>query len=257
MFNPNSKIIVAAKTTQLAKPLDAYRAKGISKVNNEDTWVKTTFNGPVTLRSIVFPPLRHIIMENQYPQVDVDIKVEALVDNKLNEVVVINIPDGNWNDRQKYLTLAIPETTSTEFVFTFLGAHSIVPEFMHLTSKPRLHNHEAKAAKAMRRLEKEVQYVYSNNTLIPSKDIINLSDKMNSEGKLTWEVPEGNWTVVRFGHINMRLTNKPAVPEATGWESSKLDKKAIENHLRNGMIGNLIKDGGPIGDGKLTRTFNR
>lgn len=251
MFNPNSKIIVDAKTTQLAKPLDAYRAKGISKVNNEDTWVKTKFDTPVTLRSIVFPPLRHIIMENQYPQVDVDIKVEALVDNKLNDVAVINIPDGNWNDRQKYLTLAIPETTSTEFVFTFLGAHSIVPEFMHLTSKPRLHNHEAKAAKAMRRLEKGVQYINSNNTIIPSKDIINLSDKMNSEGKLTWEVPEGNWTVVRFGHINMRLTNKPAVPEATGWESSKLDKKAIENHLRNGMIGNLIKDGGPIGDGKL------
>jgi len=80
---------------------------------------------------------------------------------------------------------------------------------------------------------------------------LNITDKMSSEGKLTWDVPQGNWTVVRFGHINMRLTNKPAMPESTGWESSKLDKIAIENHLRNGMIGKMIKDGGPIGDGKL------
>ena len=154
MFNPSSEIIVDAKTTKLAKPLEAFRAKGISKVNNKDTWVKTKFDTPVTIRSIVLPPLRHIIMDSQYPQVDVDIKVEAILNNKLTEITIIKIPDGNWNDRQKYLSLAIPETTSSEFVFTFLGVHSIVPEFIHLTSKPRLHNHEAKAAKTMRRLEK-------------------------------------------------------------------------------------------------------
>lgn len=251
MFNPNSKIIVKLKSTRLDRPLDVYRTKGISKVNDKDTWVKTSFSKPVTLRSIVFPPLRDIIIDKQYPRVDVNLKVEAVVRDELTEIITLNIPDGNWNDRQKKLTLSIPETTSNTFVFTFEGEHIIEPEYIHLTSKPRLHNHEAKAAKAMRRLEKEVKYNYSENTIIPVKKIVNLTGKMTSEGKLTWDVPEGNWTVVRFGHINMRLTNKPAVPEATGWESSKLDKVAIENHLRNGMIGNLIKDGGPIGDGKL------
>ena len=251
IFNPNSKITVTAKTTRLDKKLDTYRAKGIAKVGAKDTWVKTTFKNPVTLRSVVFPPLRHIIMDSQYPQVDVNVKVEAIVGNKLTEITTLNIPDGNWNDRQKKLTLSIPETTSKTFVFTFEGEHIIEPEFIHLTSKPRLHNHEAKAAKAMRRLEKDVNYNYAESTIIPANKILNISDKMTSEGKLIWNVPIGDWTVVRFGHINMRLTNKPAVPEATGWESSKLDKIAIENHLRNGMIGNLIKDGGPIGDGKL------
>ncbi|MFG6686804.1 glycosyl hydrolase [Mariniflexile sp. HNIBRBA6329] len=251
MFNPASKIIVDDKTTKLDKPLDAYRKTGIAKINTNDTWVKTTFQNPITLRSIVFPPLRHIIMDSQYPQVDVNVKVQAVINNKLTHISTINLPDANWNDRQKHLTLAIPETTSKEFVFTFEGEHVIQPEFIRLSSKPRLHNHEAKAGKAFRRLEKDVTFEFPNNTIITSNQIINLSDKLTPEGKLKWKVPEGNWTVVRFGHINMRLTNKPAVPEATGWESSKLDKKAIENHLRNGMIGNLIKDGGPIGDGKL------
>ena len=251
IFNPNSKIIVTRKTSQLDKPLKEYRKQGISKVKNKNTWVKTKFNNPVTLRTITFPQSRHIILDTQYPRVGVSIKVEALVGSKLVEITTINLPDANWNDRRKLLTLAIPETTSSEFMFTFMGKHAIAPEFIRLSSKPKLHNHEAKAAKVLRRLEKDVVYNYAENTIIKSSNIINLTDKMTSEGKLTWDVPEGNWTVVRFGHINMRLTNKPAMPESTGWESSKLDKIAIENHLRNGMIGQMIKDGGPIGDGKL------
>ncbi|NRD23063.1 hypothetical protein HNV10_07415 [Winogradskyella litoriviva] len=251
IFNPNSKINVTRKTTQLDKPLKAYRANGISKVNNADTWVKTTFNNPVTLRTITFPQLRHIIMGTEYPKVDVAIKVEALVDGELKTITTVKLPDANWNDRRKHLTLAIPETTSNRFVFTFEGNHNIAPEFIRLSSNPKLHNHQAKAAKVLRRLKDDAQIDYAQNTIIKPNTIINFSDKMTSEGKLNWEAPEGNWTVIRFGHINMRLKNKPAVPEATGWESSKLDKIAIENHLRNGMIGNLIKDGGPIGDGKL------
>tara|TARA_R110002073_G_scaffold55697_3_gene142392 strand:- start:26885 stop:30337 length:3453 start_codon:yes stop_codon:yes gene_type:complete len=251
IFNPNSKIIITRKTTRLDKPLNEYRKQGISKVKNQDAWVKTTFDKPITLRTLTFPQLRHIIMGTQYPKIDVKVKVEALIDNKLTEITTVNLPDANWNDRRKHLTLAIPETTSMEFVFTFEGDHVIAPEFIRVSSNPKFHNYEARAAKVLRGLEKGVTYDYAENTIIKSNTIINLSDKMTAEGKLTWDVPEGNWTVVRFGHINMRLTNKPAVPEATGWESSKLDKIAIENHLRNGMIGDLIKDGGPIGDGKL------
>lgn len=251
IFNPDSKLIVTRTTTRLDKPLEEYRKLGISKVNLQNTWVKTKFDKEITLRSIVFPQIRHILMGTNYPQINVTIKIEALINNKLTEITTLKIPDANWNDRRKYLTLAIPETTSNEFVFTFLGAHTIAPESIRLSAKPRLHNHEAKAAKVLRRLKNEVADNYAENTIIKPKTIINLTDKLSDEGKLTWDVPDGSWTIVRFGHINMRLTNKPAVPEATGWESSKLDKIAIENHLRKGMIGNLIKDGGPIGDGKL------
>ena len=251
IFNPNSKIIVTRTTTQLDKDLKKYREQGISKIEGKDTWVKTSFKQPVTIRTITFPQTRHMIMGTNYPVLDIDVKVEAILNGKRTEITTLNLPDANWNDRRKHLTLTIPETTSKEFVFTFEGNHAVAPEFIRLSAKPRLHNHEAKAAKVLRRLEKEVQYHYAENTFVDSQKIINLTEKMTEDGKLIWDVPQGNWTVVRFGHINMRLTNKPAVPEATGWESSKLDKIAIENHLRKGMIGNLIKDGGPIGDGKL------
>jgi hypothetical protein len=251
IFNPNSEIIVTDKTTRLAKPLETYRAQGISRVNEEDSWVKTKFDEPVTLRSIVLPPLRHIILDGEYPTVDMSLKIQAVVDDQIKDITTIVMPDTNWNDRQLLVTLAVPQTTSDTFIFTFQGSHAIQPEFIHLTSKTRLHNHETKSAKALRGLEKNTNHKYDEGGIIKQSSILNLTDKLGADGKFTWDVPEGNWTVVRFGHINMRRKNKPAVPEATGWESSKLDKLAIENHLRNGMIGNLIKDGGPIGDGKL------
>jgi len=251
IFNPDSKLIVTRKNSYLDKPLHEYRKVGISKINSQDTWVKTSFKKEITLRSIVFPQLRHIITGTNYPRVEVAIKVTAIINNKLQEITTLKIPDANWNDRRKYLTLAIPETTSKVFQFTFLGKHTVAPESIRLSAKSRLHNHEAKAAKVLRRLKEDVKYNYAESAIIKSKNIINLTDKLSENGTLTWNVPKGDWTIVRFGHINMLLTNKPAVPEATGWESSKLDKIAIENHLRNGMIGNLIKDGGPIGNGKL------
>ena len=251
IFNPDSKIIVTRTTTRLDKELNEYRNQGISKVNGAATWVKTSFDKPITLRTITFPQTRHMIMGTNYPVVQVNLKVEAIIEDNLKEIIALKLPDANWNDRRKHLTLTIPETKSNQFVFTLEGNHTIAPEFIRLSAKPRLHNHEAKAAKVLRRLKKEVQYNYAENTIIKPETIINLTDKLSADGKLTWSVPDGNWTIIRFGHINMRLTNKPAVPEATGWESSKLDKIAIENHLKKGMIGNLIKDGGPIGDGKL------
>jgi len=251
IFNPNSKLNVTRKTTQLDKPLDEYRKQGISIINHKETFVKTTFDQEVTIRSIVLPQSRHMILNFEYPRVDAAIKVEAFVNGKLSEITTLNLPDTNWNDRRKHLTLAIPETTAKEFVFTFKGKHAIAPEFIRLSAKPKLHNHEAKAGKVLRRLEKRVNSTFSENTIIKSEAILNITDKLSADGKLSWNVPEGNWTIIRFGHVNMRLKNKPAVPEATGWESSKLDKVTIENHLKNGMIGDLIKDGGPIGGGKL------
>ena len=251
IFNPNSKLIYEDKSTKLNLPLETYRKEGISKVEAKDSWVITQFSEPITIRSIVFPPLAHVILEGNNPIIKTQIKVEALINGKLEKISTLQIPEMNWCDRQLFLTMAIPETTAQEFKFTFEGEHAIAPEFIRLYAKPRLHNHEAKAAKAMRVLEKNVVLDYAPKTIIKSQEIIDLSKFLSGDGKLNWTVPEGNWTLVRFGHVNMRRTNKPAVPEATGWESSKLDKLAIENHLKNGMIGNLIKPGGPIGDGKL------
>lgn len=249
IFNPEVKLEDTIRNTPEA--LQSYKAIGITKVDGEYTWVKVKFDRKVTIRSIKMSPIRNMILDRQYPRVDVELKVQAVEDGQLKELAQLKIPSANWQDRQLDLTLAIPETKAEEFVLSFIGDHDLLPADIHWSSKPRLHNHQAKAAKAMRSLEKEIEIDYDPKSTIRPDQIINLTNSMNQNGQLNWAVPPGDWTIVRFGHVNMRRTNKPAMPESTGWESSKLDKIAIENHLRNGMIGQMIKDGGPIGDGKL------
>jgi hypothetical protein len=63
---------------------------------------------------------------------------------------------------------------------------------------------------------------------IPIEKVLNLSDSLSPDGKLSCRIPEGNWTILRFGFTTTGSTNHPAVPEGHGLEVDKLDPKAVE-----------------------------
>lgn len=223
----------------------------VNKVDGKDTYVDVHFEQPVTLRSLRLPPVRSMVVNNQYPFVDVKLIVQTIDGEKLQTVSELSIPNTNWSDSQYDLTLALPEITTKELRITFSGEQSFLLGYLYFQSKPRIHNFEAKAAFTLRSLQEGLTPEYDSDCTVDPGAVIDLTNKMDDSGKLNWEVPAGSWTVVRFGHVNMRVTNGPAVPEATGWECSKLDKIALENHLRKGMIGRMMGPGKPLGDGKL------
>lgn len=66
---------------------------------------------------------------------------------------------------------------------------------------------------------------------IPSKDILDLSDKLEDDGSFNWDAPTGNWTILRLGYSLTGATNGPAIPEATGLEVDKLSKKHLTSHM--------------------------
>ena len=71
--------------------------------------------------------------------------------------------------------------------------------------------------------------------------IIELSAKMSSEGGLDWEVPEGNWTLLRLGHTSTGAKNSPAPATGTGFECDKLSRQGIEANFA-GMMARLAAD---------------
>lgn len=82
---------------------------------------------------------------------------------------------------------------------------------------------------------------------IVSKDsIINISDKMDMNGRLRWDAPPGNWMIYRFGHTTTGALIQPAQPQATGLECDKMSEKAVSfhmDHIINAMkshLGNLV-----------------
>ncbi|MGC8834032.1 MAG: glycosyl hydrolase [Armatimonadota bacterium] len=82
-------------------------------------------------------------------------------------------------------------------------------------------------------------------SIIPSDKVVDLTSKLGGGGKLIWDVPQGRWTVIRFGYTPTGAQNAPSPASGRGLECDKLSKEAVEFHF-NSFIGKLIKDVGPL-----------
>lgn len=74
--------------------------------------------------------------------------------------------------------------------------------------------------------------------------IVDLTPQV-AAGKLTWEVPDGHWTVLRIGHTTTGKTNHPASESGIGLECDKLSREAAKVHWE-GMVGPVSRDAGPL-----------
>jgi hypothetical protein len=83
------------------------------------------------------------------------------------------------------------------------------------------------------------------SSIIPQSDVVDLTAKMNKDGTLNWEVPAGNWTIMRMGYSLTGSKNRPAVPAGLGYEVDKLSQKHTESYLR-GYVDPLAQSLGPL-----------
>ena len=70
--------------------------------------------------------------------------------------------------------------------------------------------------------------------------IVDLTGKLGPDGRLVWDVPAGNWTILRFGRTITGQTTRPAPAPGLGFESDKFDKAAIDAHFE-AFIETLLK----------------
>ena len=75
---------------------------------------------------------------------------------------------------------------------------------------------------------------------VASAAIVNLSTKLASDGTLTWSVPPGQWTIMRFGRTITGQTTRPAPKPGLGLESDKFDAAAMDAHF-DAFISPLLK----------------
>ncbi|MGH7969667.1 MAG: glycosyl hydrolase, partial [Limisphaerales bacterium] len=83
---------------------------------------------------------------------------------------------------------------------------------------------------------------------------IDLSAQMDSEGRVTWDVPEGEWTLLRIGHTCTGVENAPAPKSGRGLECDKLSKEGIEASF-SGMMAKLAADNGLNSSPKMRRAI--
>jgi hypothetical protein len=72
--------------------------------------------------------------------------------------------------------------------------------------------------------------VPAGTALDPDK-CIDISENVNAEGFLTWDAPEGEWLIYRFGRTLTGMHTIPAPKSAFGFECSKFDTASLNRHF--------------------------
>lgn len=96
------------------------------------------------------------------------------------------------------------------------------------------------------RLEPDVKQV-SASAIVYRRDIIDLTNQMSSNGTIDWQVPAGEWVILRLGHTLTGAENHPAVIGGKGLECDKMSKKAVDVYWKGGVQPIIEKLGSLIG----------
>ncbi|AOW09974.1 glycosyl hydrolase [Flavobacterium gilvum] len=118
-----------------------------------------------------------------------------------------------------------------------------------LSSQAKMDQWEEKAALNSEYIEKDLTPNYSKSAIIDPKKIVDLTAKMDKNGKLDWNVPSGKWVIMRFARVPIGVKTKHGRPNLIGLESDKLSAEATKvqwNSYFKVMSDSLKKVGIPL-----------
>ena len=102
---------------------------------------------------------------------------------------------------------------------------------------------ESKAAFQRRGSHQPGKGELTPQAIIGPQAVTNLTARMDASGRLVWDVPPGEWTILRLGHTSTGAENAPAPRTGRGLECDKLSQAGIEANF-SGMMAKLAADTG-------------
>jgi hypothetical protein len=88
----------------------------------------------------------------------------------------------------------------------------------------------------------------SATAAIPIDKVIDLTSRLGPDGALSWQVPVGRWTILRFGRRNNGATTRPAPIPGLGFECDKFDAAGLDAHFQE-YVGKLLNKVGKRKEG--------
>jgi hypothetical protein len=118
---------------------------------------------------------------------------------------------------------------------------------LELHSGARLDRWEAKAGDVARPFSNAASpFEVEPAGVLPRARLLDLTGRLTGDGRLVWEVPPGDWTVLRLGHTPTGRKNAEATAEGSGPEVDKMAAAKVRAHL-DAFIGPLITEVGASG----------
>lgn len=225
--------ITSSKNDSAAQLLiDPNNKKNFS--SDEPCWIQYEFDQPFTCRSII------IHTKNNYQANR--LVVETSNDGKtFSTLQQLDPPRHGWQDWDADYTHSIPATTAKYFRFVYNnegsepGAEdldaakwkqSLKLSGLELSSEARIDQYEGKNGEVWRISKYTTPEQVPDNLCIPSNKIIDLTNKLDKNGRLTWNAPAGEWTIIRMGHTSTGHQNETA-GGGKGLECDKFNRTAV------------------------------
>ncbi|MCG6190493.1 glycosyl hydrolase [Maribellus maritimus] len=76
--------------------------------------------------------------------------------------------------------------------------------------------------------------------VVKMNDMIDLTDNLDEDGNLQWDVPEGDWTILRVGYQPTGRSNHPAPKGGKGLEVDKMSAAAVDFHWKESVKRMLV-----------------
>ncbi|PZP41627.1 MAG: DNA-binding protein, partial [Pseudopedobacter saltans] len=163
-----------------------------------------------------------------------------------------------WQDTDADYTFSLQETKAKYFRFVYdpngsePGAEdldaakwkqSLKISGLELSSEAKIDQFESKNGSVWRVASRTNQEFLPNSEVLSSAKIIDLSKHVDVNGKLNWQVPSGQWKILRIGHTSTGHTNATG-GNGSGLECDKFDSSVVAFQYSQ-WYGEIIKHIGP------------
>src|SRR5690606_3693055 len=143
------------------------------------------------------------------------------------------------------IVVALPEVNTTAFRLTLDQLNT--PIEAELTTQPLVERFSEKTLAKMFQTPLPYWHVYmwdkqpesTHGKAISPTDIHDISAHFNGH-TLDWDIPDGQWKIVRLAMKTTGVTNSPASPEGTGLEVDKMSKKHVAHHF-DSFLGEILR----------------
>jgi len=126
-------------------------------------------------------------------------------------------PNGSWTE-DKYLLSHVELLGNND-------EPGFAPEIPHVFEKT-----VSATILDMKRLE-EKKNEAADHASAKNNEVVDLTNKMNQDGMIDIDLPDGYWTILRFGYTTTGVVNTPSTMEGRGLECDKMDTTALNLHF--------------------------
>jgi hypothetical protein len=203
-------------------------------------WVQYEFAQPFTCRSIMTAGATYNYRAH-------NLRIETSDDGiHFKPCYKLSTGRNGWFDADADYTHSVPEITTRYFRF-YSDKEGIEPgsddnemgkwkptlklQKLELSSAAVINQYEGKNGEIWRIAPKTPDSLLLGTACVPFDKIIDITDKFK-DGKLTWQVPSGNWTIFRVGYTTTGHQNMTA-GAGKGLECDKFNPVAVKQQFNN------------------------